>query len=58
MPRRPAKFISEIEALRNLGPKSAAWLADIGITTRDVRRGELSFPHLQVLTPAQFLKTI
>ena len=26
--------------------------------TRDVRRGELSFPQLQVLTPAQFLKTI
>ena len=26
--------------------------------TRDVRRGELSFPHLQILTPAQFLKTI
>ncbi len=25
---------------------------------RDVRRGELAFPHLQILTPAQFLKTI
>lgn len=32
-----------------------------GIVTnnvRDVRRGELAFPHLQILTPAQFLKTI
>lgn len=26
--------------------------------TRDVRGGELSFPQLQILTPAQFLKTI
>ena len=25
---------------------------------RDVRRGELAFPHLQILTPSQFLKTI
>ena len=25
---------------------------------RHLRRGELSFPHLQILTPAQFLKTI
>ena len=25
---------------------------------RDLRRGELNFPHLQILTPAQFLKTI
>lgn len=24
---------------------------------RDVRRGELSFPNLQILTPAEFLKT-
>jgi predicted nucleic acid-binding protein len=24
---------------------------------RDVRRGELSFPDLQILTPAEFLKT-
>jgi len=31
--QRP-NFTSEIENLRNLGPKSAAWLADIGITTR------------------------
>jgi predicted nucleic acid-binding protein len=26
--------------------------------TSDLRGGELSFPQLQVLTPAQFLKTI
>lgn len=25
---------------------------------RDVRRGELAFPHLQILTPAEFLKTL
>lgn len=34
MPRQALKFVSEIEALRNLGPKSAAWLAHAGISTR------------------------
>lgn len=34
MPRPTLKYVSEIEALRNLGPKSAAWLADAGISTR------------------------
>ena len=34
--------------------------ADIIVTNnvRDVRRGELPFPQLQILTPRQFLKTI
>ena len=31
---RPGKFVTEIEALRNLGPKSGAWLADVGIHSR------------------------
>lgn len=31
--------MSEIEKLKNLGPRSAAWLADIGIhTTADLER--------------------
>lgn len=25
---------------------------------RDIQRGELPFPHLQILTPPQFLKTL
>ena len=34
--------------------------ADAIVTSnvRDVRSGELAFPHLQILTPAEFLKTI
>jgi predicted nucleic acid-binding protein len=34
--------------------------ADVIVTNnvRDLRHGELTFPHLQILTPAQFLKTI
>lgn len=32
---RPEKGFSGISGLRNLGPKSAAWLAEIGITTRE-----------------------
>lgn len=31
---RPGKFVTEIEALRNLGPQRAAWLAEVGIHTR------------------------
>ncbi len=31
---RPGKFVTEIEVLRNLGPKSVAWLADVGIHSR------------------------
>ena len=31
---RPGKFVSEIEALRNLGSKSVAWLADVGLHSR------------------------
>jgi putative PIN family toxin of toxin-antitoxin system len=48
------------EADNHLVELAIAGGADAIVTnnTRDVRRGELSFPHLQVLTPAQFLKTI
>ncbi len=34
MRRRIKQIPSEIEASRNLGPKSAAWLASVGIHTR------------------------
>ena len=48
------------EADNHLVELAIAGGADVIVTnnTRDVRRGELSFPHLQVLSPAQFLKTI
>ena len=48
------------EADNHLVELAIAGGADAIVTnnTRDVRRGELSFPHLQILTPAQFLKTI
>jgi len=32
--RRFVPVVSELEGLRNLGPKSAAWLAEVDITTR------------------------
>lgn len=32
--------------------------AIVSNNTRDLRRSELNFPHLQILTPAQFLKTL
>ncbi|MDP6113690.1 MAG: hypothetical protein QGG53_17665 [Planctomycetota bacterium] len=34
--------------------------ADVIVTNnvRDVRRGELRFPHLHILTPSEFLATI
>jgi DNA transformation protein and related proteins len=40
MPRKITLY-SELEALRNLGPKSAAWLAAVGLTSREdlVRTG-------------------
>ena len=48
------------EADNHLVELALAGGADAIITNnvRDVRRGELAFPHLQILTPAQFLKTI
>ena len=48
------------EADNHLVELAIAGGADAIVTnnTRDVRRSELSFPHLQILTPAQFLKTI
>lgn len=32
--------------------------AIVSSNTRDLRRSELNFPHLQILAPAQFLKTL
>jgi len=48
------------EADNHLVELALAGGADAIVThnVRDVRRGELAFPHLQILTPAQFLKTI
>ena len=48
------------EADNHLVELAIAGGADAIVTnnTRDVRRGELSFPRLQILTPAQFLKVI
>ena len=48
------------EADNHLVELALAGGADAIVTNnvRDVRRGELAFPHLQILTPAQFLKTI
>ena len=48
------------EADNHLVELAIAGGADIIVTgnVRDVACGELAFPHLQVLTPAQFLKTI
>lgn len=48
------------EADNHLVELALAGGADVIVTNnvRDVRRGELAFPHLQILTPAQFLKTI
>lgn len=48
------------EADNHLIELALAGGADAIITNnvRDVRRGELAFPHLQILSPAQFLKTI
>jgi putative PIN family toxin of toxin-antitoxin system len=48
------------EADNHLVELALAGGADAIVTSnvRDVRRGELAFPHLQILTPAQFLKTI
>ena len=34
MPRRARALVSEVETLRNLGPKSALWLKQVGILTR------------------------
>ena len=48
------------EADNHLIELAIAGGADAIVTNniRDLRNSELSFPHLQVLTPAQFLKTI
>ncbi len=48
------------EADNHLVELALAGGADAIVTNnvRDVRRGELAFPDLQILTPAQFLKTI
>lgn len=48
------------EADNHLVELALAGGADAIVTSnvRDVRRGELAFPHLQILTPAEFLKTI
>ncbi len=48
------------EADNHLIELALAGGADIIVThnVRDVRRGELSFPQLQILTPREFLKTI
>jgi len=48
------------EADNHLIELALAGGADIIVTNnvRDFRRGELPFPHLQILTPRQFLKTI
>ncbi len=48
------------EADNHLVELALAGGADAIVTNnvRDVRGGELAFPHLQILTPAQFLKTI
>ena len=48
------------EADNHLIELALAGGADIIVTNniRDVRRGELSFPQLQILTPREFLKTI
>ncbi|MEP6955509.1 MAG: putative toxin-antitoxin system toxin component, PIN family [Chthoniobacterales bacterium] len=46
------------EADNHLVELALAGGADIIVThnVRDVRRGELAFPHLQILTPGEFLK--
>lgn len=48
------------EADNHLIELALAGGADIIVTNnvRDVRRGELSFPQLQILTPREFLKTL
>lgn len=48
------------EADNHLVELAVAAGADAIVTSniRDLKRGELSFPHLQILTPAQFLKTL
>jgi predicted nucleic acid-binding protein len=48
------------EADNHLIELAVAAGADAIVTSniRDVKRGELSFPELQVLTPFQFLKTL
>jgi len=48
------------EADNHLVELAIAGGADALVTSniRDVRRSELYFPHLQILTPAQFLKTL
>jgi len=46
------------EADNHLLELALAGGADAVVTNnvRDIRRGELAFPHLQILTPVQFLK--
>ena len=48
------------EADNHLIELALAGGADVIVTNnvRDVRRGELSFPQLRILTPREFLKTI
>ena len=48
------------EADNHLVELALAGGADAIVTNniRNLRHGELTFPHLQILTPAQFLKTI
>ena len=48
------------EADNHLVELAIAGGADALVTsnTRDVKRSELNFTHLQILTPAQFLKTL
>jgi putative PIN family toxin of toxin-antitoxin system len=48
------------EADNHLVELAIAGGADALVTsnTRDVKRSELNFPHLQIQTPAQFLKTL
>jgi putative PIN family toxin of toxin-antitoxin system len=48
------------EADNHLVELAVAAGADAIVTsnTRDIKRSELNFPNLQILTPAQFLKTL
>ena len=52
-------FAADGSKLPDLVELAIAGGADTIVTNnvRDVRRGELSFPNLQILTPAEFLKT-